>query len=306
MIRTSDYAFRYGGDEFAILLPQTTIEAASQVTERVRESIAAEMATGDVKVTASIGLASWPEDGMSHSDIIAAADLTLYRAKWGGGNRVLSASGTISDSYIDEANVNRKESNRTVSIIFNLAEAIDSRNPRTRNHSRKVAEYAVALAKSLDLNTLEIRKLENGALLHNIGKISVSDEILDKTEDLLSDEEWEVIKAHTSLGADIVSRIPKLAQCADGIRYYHERYDGTGYPDRLKGNEIPLEARILAIADKYAVLIADGRGSDTEVVDKALEEIRGQAGIVFDPGLVEKFAAIYEKKPVRTGENKRK
>jgi diguanylate cyclase (GGDEF)-like protein/putative nucleotidyltransferase with HDIG domain len=300
VIRTSDYAFRYGGDEFAILLPQTTIEAASQVTERVRESIANELETGDINVTASIGLASWPEDGMSHSDVIAAADLTLYRAKWSGGNRILCASGTLSNLYFAEAGgYNREGNNRTISIIYNLAETIDSRNPHTRNHSKKVAEYASALAKSLDINALEIRNLENCALLHDIGKISISDEILDKT-DGLTDKEWEIVRSHPQLGANIVGHIPKLAKCVDGIRHHHEWYDGTGYPSGLKGDNIPLEARILAIANTFDILLT--ADNDDSAINMALEEIKRFAGTKFDPYLVDKFVAIYEKKPVKTGE----
>jgi diguanylate cyclase (GGDEF)-like protein/putative nucleotidyltransferase with HDIG domain len=305
-IRNSDQAFRYGGDEFAILLPQTTIEAASQVTERVRESIATELDAGDINITASIGLASWPEDGMGHSDIIAAADLTLYRAKWSGGNRIYCASGTLSNLYFAESSTSTKKSNnRIVSIIYNLAETIDSRSPRTRNHSKRVAEYALTLGKSLDINTMELRRLEACALLHDIGKINISDEILDKTGEL-SDEDWAVIKSHPLLGANIVGHIPKLAKCADGIRHHHERYDGKGYPDGLKGEDIPLDARILAIASAFDALLSDGRGYDYTAISSALEEIKIGSGSKYDPHLVEIFISIYEKKPAITRGEKNK
>ena len=305
-IRNSDQAFRYGGDEFAILLPQTTIEAASQVTERVRESIASELDTGDINITASIGLASWPEDGMSHSDIIAAADLTLYRAKWSGGNRIFCASGTLSNLYFNESSTSKKDSNnRIVSIIYNLAETIDSRTPRTRNHSKKVAEYAVTLGKALEINTMGLKKLEACALLHDIGKINVSDDILDKTDEL-SDEDWAIIKSHPQLGANIVGNIPKLSESADGIRHHHENYDGTGYPHGLKGEDIPLDARILAIARSFDTSISNMKDSGSATVPAVLEEIKNCAGTKYDPHLVEIFVALYDKKPAITGGEKSK
>ena len=301
VIRNSDFAFRYGGDEFAILLPQTSIEAASQVTERVRESIANEFETGDVNITASIGLASWPEDGMGHSDIIAAADLTLYRAKWSGGNKIFCASGTLSNLYFAEANTfKRGSNNRIVSIIYNLAETIDSRSSRTRNHSKKVAEYAVTLGKTLDINTLEIRKLETCALLHDIGKIGISDEILDKTSELTK-EEMEIYKTHPTLGANMVGHIPKLEKCVKGIRHHHERYDGTGYPYGLKGEEIPLEARVLAIASTFDVIASRNGEASRENFAKALDELKKDSGTKFDPYLVERFVNIYKKESVRAG-----
>jgi len=305
-IRNSDQAFRYGGDEFAILLPQTTIEAASQVTERVRESIASELDTGDINITASIGLASWPEDGMSHSDIIAAADLTLYRAKWSGGNRIFCASGTLSNLYFTESSTSKKDSNnRILSIIYNLAETIDSRTLRTRNHSKKVAEYAITLGKAIEINTIGLKRLEACALLHDIGKINISDEILDKPDDL-TDEDWAVIKSHPQLGANIVDHIPKLAKCADGIRHHHENFDGTGYPHGLKGEDIPLDARILAITSAFDISISNMEDSGSATVPAALEEIKKCAGTKFDPHLVEKFVALYEKKPAITGGEKSK
>jgi diguanylate cyclase (GGDEF)-like protein/putative nucleotidyltransferase with HDIG domain len=303
-IRNSDQAFRYGGDEFAVLLPQTTIEAASQVTERVRESIATELDTGDINITVSIGLASWPEDGMGHSDIIAAADLTLYRAKWSGGNRIYCASGTLSNLYFAESDTSKTNNNRIVSIIYNLAETIDSRSSRTRNHSKRVAEYALTLGKSLGINTMELKRLEACALLHDIGKINISDEILDKT-DGLSDEDWAVIKSHPILGANIVGHIPKLAKCATCIRYHHERYDGNGYPEGLKGKDIPLDARILAIAGAFEALVSDGNESDAAAISAALIEIKKGSGTKYDPYLTEKFISIYEKKPAITGGGKK-
>jgi diguanylate cyclase (GGDEF)-like protein len=306
-IRNSDQAFRYGGDEFAILLPQTNIDAASQVTERVREHIASDLDSGDIQITASIGLASWPEDGISHTDIIAAADLTLYRAKWSGGNRSYCASGTLSPLYFTERGTDTKDSNgsKTVNMILNLAEAVDARSHHTRNHSKKVTEYALALAKSLNMRPSEMRKLEVCALLHDVGKIGISDELLNKPSELKAGE-WEAVKVHPQLGANIVGHVPQLAACAAGIRHHHERYDGNGYPDGLKGDDIPLEARILAIADAFVAMTSERTYSNTLTHGNALEEIKKGAGKQFDPALVEKFISIYGKSLIGARKNNNK
>jgi diguanylate cyclase (GGDEF)-like protein len=306
-IRSTDQAFRYGGDEFAILLPHTNVEDAIQVTERVRESIASDLDTGDIKVTASIGLAIWPEDGISHTDIIATADLILYRAKWSGGNRSYCASGTMSLLYFDEPDLNIEGSrnSETVNIIHSLAETVDTRSNQTRNHSKKVTEYALAMGKSLDMDASSLRKLEICALLHDIGKIGISDDILNKPGELVA-EEWEIVKGHPQLGANIVAHVPQLAACAVGIRHHHEWYDGSGYPDGLKGDEIPMESRILNIADAFTAMTSERAYSSTLSFASALEEIKRGSGKQFDPYLVGKFLSIYEKNLIGTRKNNKR
>jgi diguanylate cyclase (GGDEF)-like protein len=292
-IRNADRAFRYGGDEFAILLPQTTVEAGIQVTERVRKSIAEEVSSGDIPVTISIGLASWPDDGISHTDIIAAADVTLYRAKRNGGNQSCQTSGALaalqnaiptgeSDSNIDI---------KILEVIRALAETVDSRSYYTFNHSKRVADYALVLGKALKLDTAEMCRLEACSLMHDIGKIGISDVIINKTSDLTT-EEWVLVKTHPKLGAEIARRIPQLVCCSNGILYHHERFDGSGYPNGLKGDEIPLEARILAIADSYVAMTSERSYSGTLSHQHALEELKKGAGAQFDPYLVEQFVAM--------------
>jgi len=165
-IRNSDQAFRYGGDEFAILLPQATIDDASQVTERVREKIAAKMETKDIQITASIGLSSWPADGVGQIDIIAAADMALYRAKRSGGNQSHYASGTLLPLDAIESNPEDSIDNRTISTIYALAETVEARGHYVHNHLKKVTEYALALAKALDLKPVEKNRLEILSLGH--------------------------------------------------------------------------------------------------------------------------------------------
>jgi diguanylate cyclase (GGDEF)-like protein len=293
-IRNTDSAFRYGGDEFAILLPQTNIEDALQVLERVREKIAKGLDSGDVHITSSIGLASWPDDGVSHTDIIAAADGTLYRAKRSGGNRTYCASGNHTKSLPAETALTRGNGIDTkyFSFINALSEAVDAKSYLTAGNSRKVAEYALALGKSLKLPPAEINRLEACALLHDIGKINISDRILNKGDDLNDQEEAEMQK-HPQIGADIVSRIPQLASCASGILHHHENFDGSGYPDGLKGKEIPLESRIISISEVFVNMTCAKPQFDSMPVEQALEELKRHSGTRFDPSLVERFVSYY-------------
>ena len=146
----------------------------------------------------------------------------------------------------------------------------------------------MALAEALNLEPLEISRLETCALLHDIGKINIGDEILNKWGKLTA-EEWEAVKAHSQLGATIVSHAHQLAPCIACILHHHERYDGGGYPKGLKGEDIPLYARILAIADAFAAMTSTRPYAEALSKREALEEMKRGAGKQFDPKLVEVF-----------------
>jgi diguanylate cyclase (GGDEF)-like protein len=293
-IRTADRAFRYGGDEFAILLPQTSIDDALQVTERVRDRISSDVNSGDIRVTASIGLANWPDDGVSHTDIIAAADVTLYRAKRSGGNQSFYTLGSLSPLQFIDSNkpVETSIDKKTLGIVHALAETIDNRSYCNCDHSKKVAEYALELGKALKLKSIDMSRLEISALLRDIGKVGISDDVLKKT-DQLTPEEWEIIKTHPQLGATIAERVPQLSSCVDAICYHHEWYDGSGYPNGLKGESIPLEARILAVADAFAAMTSERPYASTLTHEEALKEIQKGAGKQFDPELAEIFISTH-------------
>jgi len=295
-IRSTDQAFRYGGDEFAILLPQTATKAAHEVAERLRSRVASEVEAGDVPITASLGLATWPIDGIVPNGIIAAADAALYHAKRSGGNQIQLALESLPS--LDETMVGYEsnEDGEASSAIYALAATVDAKDHYTRSHSKRVSEYAMALAEALNLEPLEISRLETCALLHDIGKISINDEILNKWDKLTADE-WEAVKVHPQVGATIASHAPQLAPCIAGILHHHERYDGGGYPQGLKGKDIPLEARILAIADAFAAMTSARPYSEALPCAEALEEMKRGAGKQFDPNLVEVFLSIVEIAP---------
>ncbi len=298
-IRSADQAFRYGGDEFAILLPQTTMESAYDAAERVRHRIALEVDAGDITITASLGLASWPIDGIGSNEIVATADTALYHAKRNGGNQSQHYSRALlppDDTMVDRQS---NEDSEVLNTIYALAATVDARDHYTRGHSKKVNEYAVALAEALNLKPSEINQLSSCAFLHDIGKIGISDEILNKPGKL-TDEEWEAVKGHPQLGAAIVTHASQLAPYLPGILHHHEKYDGSGYPKGLKGTGIPLEARILAIADAFAAMTSERCHSNALSHEQTLEEIKRGAGTQFDPKLVEVFLSVVKTTPIVT------
>jgi diguanylate cyclase (GGDEF)-like protein len=290
-IRSADEAFRYGGDEFAVLLPQTSIREAYEVAERVRSRIASGIKVGHTSVTASLGLAGWPADGVRINEIIAVADMALYRAKQNGGNQTQAISEILPPLAKPAPKLEIRQDKGALSIIYALAAAVDAKDHYASNHSQKVKEYAVALAKNLDLESTDIARLSACALLHDIGKIGISDEIINKP-DGLNAEEWEIIKSHPQLGADIISHVPQLASCLTGILYHHERYDGSGYPSGLKGEAIPLDSRILSIVDAFAAMTSARPYRGALSFEQALEELKRGAGTQFDPNLVETFISV--------------
>jgi diguanylate cyclase (GGDEF)-like protein len=285
-VRSSDQVFRYGGDEFAILLPQTNCNAACIIGERVRERIVNESKLDNETITISLGVACWPEDGLVGEQLVVAADTAMYAAKKNGGNccrRFESSMQMIGKS--DNKNVSQSE---YLSTIYAMAAAVDARDRYTRSHSQKVNDFALGIAESLHMSPLETNRLSMCALLHDLGKIGVSSEILNKNGKL-SEEDWEIIRQHPQLGASIISHVQNLVLCVPGILYHHEQYDGKGYPQGLKGEDIPLEARILAIADSFAAMTSERHYMIAMTYEKAINELKSKSGTQFDPSLVEVF-----------------
>jgi diguanylate cyclase (GGDEF)-like protein/putative nucleotidyltransferase with HDIG domain len=292
-IRSVDQAFRYGGDEFVAILPETTTEDAYVVAERFREKITEEMERQTIAITCSIGLASYPSDGVIAGELIDVADTTLYYAKRTGGNRTYLSS-KILPKPPDNGEIPEMDTRRdSLSAVYALVSAVEAKDHYTYGHSKKVNTYAVTLAEAIGLSPDEVFKVSTAALLHDIGKIGIPDKVLNKKGEL-NKEDWRIIKTHPKLGATIIGNIPNLIPCVSSILHHHERWDGSGYPEGLKGEEIPLEARILAIADSYAAMTSVRPYRPALSHEEILKELRQGTGFQFDPKLAEIFISIIE------------
>ena len=291
-IRTVDMAFRYGGEEFAVILPGTRLSDAYKAAERIRNTIEAKASPSTIPVTASLGVSSWPIDGMTKQDIIGRADTALYQAKQSGRNRVVLSSEVVKgQTSLIGMELETKE--RALNIIYALAATVDAKDHYTYGHSKKVSQYAVSIAEALGLSADKVSNIRAAGLLHDIGKIAVPDSILNKAGPL-TEEEWEPMKAHPELGMEILKHVIDLVNCLPGILHHHEHYDGTGYPGALKGEEIPFEARVLAIADVYDAITSIRPYRNQLTPQEALEELRRCSGTQFDPELIKVFCRTIE------------
>ncbi len=295
-IRSIDLAFRYGGEEFAVILPEARLDDAYKVAERIRKTIESKTSSRAMPITTSLGVGNWPNDGVMKEEVIGLADAALYRAKQTGRNRTCLSSDVLKPET-SQIGIELETRPRALSIIYALAATVDAKDSYTYGHSRKVSEYAVALAEKLSLDSEKLSTVRAASLLHDIGKVGVPDSILNKKEPL-TEEEWKPIKSHPKLGVEILRHVIDLANCLPAIMHHHERYDGSGYPAGLKGEKIPLEARILSVADSYDAMTSPRPYREQLKMEDAIDELRRCAGTQFDPEIVELFCNII--KPAMT------
>jgi len=294
-IRKVDIGFRYGGDEFAIIMPQTPINSAKDMAEALRRRIADQVDPKGTPVRCSIGVASWPSDGLLKEELIQAADAALYRAKQSGKNRVCLAVEVALSEVMRIEFPSELQNETMVNTIYALAATVDAKDHYTFGHSRKVSEYAGDIAEALGYPSENIVTVRTAGLLHDIGKIGISDHLLAK-QGGLSAEDWALIHAHPNLGVSILRHVDSLKDCLPAVQYHHESYDGTGYPSGLKGDDIPVEARILAVADAYDAMTSPRPYRLVELtVEEALAELKRCAGKQFDPLIVDALVKLNEK-----------
>jgi len=244
-------------------------------------------------VTESIGLVNYPADGVVTDELVDVADNALYHAKRAGGNRILLSSDALSESP-DEGGVHGTYAKRNgLSAVYALVSVVEAKDPYIYGQSRKVNTYAMALAEAIGLSPDQVANVSIAALLHDIGKIGIPDKVLNK-KGKLNEEDWRAIKTHPELGATIIRNIPRLVPCVNIVLYHHERWDGSGYPKGLKGEDIPIEARILAIADTFEAMTSTRPYRPALPLEEIIKQLKQGAGLHFDPKLVEVFIGIVE------------
>jgi putative nucleotidyltransferase with HDIG domain len=206
---------------------------------------------------------------------------------------ILSALANQTAVAIENARLYEELEETFVQTISALANAIDIRDTYTSSHSQRIANWAAAIGRHLDFPADEIRTIYWGGLLHDIGKIGIPDEILRKPAKL-NKNEWKIIKQHTVMGARLVSQIKKISNVAPIIEYSHERYDGLGYPHGIKGNNIPIGARIISVVDSYSAMRDERPYKKPFSFEKAVDELKQNSGSMYDPQIVEAFIRILE------------
>ena len=321
-IRSSDSAGRYGGDEIAIILPDTDTDEAKYIAEYLTYSLSCCFVDDVGPVKVSVGIATFPESSRDQEKLLILAEQAMYISKSKGYKDGMSAIVSSMDfNFWDDValnsfaevltkrhaqiGVNFEEElvqkfnneqiisqNHLMEMVTSLASAIDAKDTYTKGHSSSVSRYSEALARAMNLPESEVERILLGALLHDVGKIGIPENVLRKPTHL-SDDEWQIMKQHPVIGAEkVLMPNETLRDLIPIVKYHHEHWDGTGYPERLKGNEIPLSARIVSIADAYHALISDRPYRKGLTVQKACEILKIGAGIQWDPNLVRQFIQI--------------
>ena len=322
-VREGDIAARYGGDELAIILPNTSVEQAKYVAEYLTYALSCFYIDDVGPVKVSVGISSYPECAGDKEKLLILAEQAMYISKAKGYKDGMSAIISSADfnfwddvalkSYaevlgkrhaqlgvnfedellakfnLDHANIS---GNRIFEIATSLAGAIDAKDPYTKDHSTCVSRYSAALARAINLPEEEIERIRLGALLHDVGKIGIPERVLQK-QGPLSDDEWIIMKQHPTIGAEkVLMPNASLRDLIPIVKYHHERIDGKGYPEGLSNGDIPLAAKIVAIADTYHALTSDRPYRKGMNIEKAVSILEEGAGTQWDADLVRTFISI--------------
>lgn len=303
-VGNNGYAARYSGKEFAIILPGYDLLSAKTLAENIRNQIMnmnkAEKDYVLKILTVSGGISSYPYAASSVRELIDNADMGVYQVKRRGKNAIMISQGGGEPLELF-ANEEKKQTldrqgiySEYAPTIYALTAAIDTKDHYTFNHSKNVAYYASKLAEGNDMGEDFVELIREAALLHDIGKIGIDESILNKPGKL-SDEEYEIIKGHVENSVGIIRHLPSLDYVIPAVIGHHERYDGNGYPRKIAGEDIPLSARILCIADSFDAMVSKRAYKKPYSVEFALEEIERQKGKQFDPYLADLFVDLVRK-----------
>jgi diguanylate cyclase (GGDEF)-like protein/putative nucleotidyltransferase with HDIG domain len=289
--RRIDGAARIGGEEFALILPATDEHGAYQMAERLRRRVRELPRERGRPLSISIGVVAYPRHGATAGELLHSADQALYVAKRLGRDRSVLYSPEVAASLRSRPELERTTVEQLPAVLV-LAETLDLRDAGTSTHSQTVGGYAEAIARQLGLDPAHVERIRLAGLLHDIGKIGVPDEVLRKAGPL-DDGEWLEIRKHPDLGARILAGA-NLDDISGWVLAHHERPDGTGYPAELPAEEIPLEARILSVADAYEAMTSDRVYRPSLAVLDAIAQLTANSGTQFDAQVVEAFLAVLD------------
>jgi len=315
LVRLHDYVIRYGDEEFVVVLPGSDRASTLRMGQRILDFIKTHSfgdGKNDVKLRLSVAVVSYPEDDsiFKEMDFIEIAERVLNMVKECGGDRVCSSSDIKGDIFPEDREYRTtdikfmkqrllkitRESNQSLTeSIFAFAKTIELKDRYTGGHVENTVYYATEIARGMGLAKTDTRLVEQASILHDLGKIGISENILLK-RGKLTKFEFEKIKEHPKIGVDIIRPIQFLRGLVPLILYHHERWDGKGYPCGLKGEEIPVGARIIAIADVYQALISDRPYRKAFSEHEAIGIIKENSGTQFDPAIVDAFLEILLKK----------
>jgi len=325
--RGFDIVARYGGDEFICLLPETTHDGGLLVAKRIIERFREKVRGGHVEMTMSIGVSTYYYHTDDSALLLQLADQAMYLAKYRGGDQVFSFDPSdtqnlrswnkkVFETFLVVKNLNRFDNRQEIAedfieqlrkmlsvgsspqslyeVVTSLSSALDARDHYTNGHSERVISYAKQIARELGMPMKHQEELVYLCLLHDIGKIGIPDHILNKPG-RLTPEEFEIMKRHAEIGEKIISPIESLKSLKPLIRHHQEFYDGSGYPDGVRGEEIPLACRILAVVDTFDAMTTDRPYRKALPEEAAIAELRRCAGTQFDPMIVEVFIDILKR-----------
>ncbi|MDA8203334.1 MAG: diguanylate cyclase [Chloroflexi bacterium] len=303
--RSTDFVGRYGGEEFVVVLPEITVEDATAVAEKLRLLVMKQrFAAGDgteLGVSVSIGIAGGRGQHLRVDQLLRDADAAMYAAKSLGRNQTYVFAEEDDDSArIPRAPISLEARQRAADVGDQARRAAEGALaavlaplPHYRGQpSSLIAAIAVRMATELGLPEPEVERIRVAALLHDVGKLAVPEQVLEKPGPLSADE-WQKVVQHPRIGQAIIERVMTLGDAGAIILHHHEQFSGHGYPYGLRGSDIPLGARIVAIADAYDAMVRDRPYRRAIGHEGAVQELRRYAQVQFDPELVDLFCDLY-------------
>jgi putative nucleotidyltransferase with HDIG domain len=291
-----DVVARSGGEEFAILLPEMDQHAAFLFAEELLQAIRQTFVKPQIEITASAGVASFPDHARDLAGLLSNADRALRAAKALGRDRAVIYSPEVTGVLGSVSGRRNVEAQSHLATVLSLAEALDQRDSGTAKHSQTVGRLCEMMAVELGMDDDRVQRIRLAGVLHDIGKIGVPDSILCKPGPLTS-EEMDQMKRHPELGARILSS-REMDDVRAWILAHHERPDGTGYPKALMADEIPIEASILAVGDAYEAMTSDRVYRMAIGPEKAREELLRWSGKQFSRSVVEAFLRALDREEI--------